>query len=103
MDTKKFTIDIEAGLSILDSPNKVGVIVIGAGETEMASFHEALKAELNRGVEIVIIDDKAKRIPKPFEAEPLIIKSIPRYESPTALRRDTKPWYARFDKRKKRK
>lgn len=101
MDTKKFTIDIEAGLSILDSPNKVGVIVIGAGETEMASFHEALKAELNRGVEIVVIDDKAKRIPKPFEAEPLIIKSIPRLEFTTTIPRMPKP-YNKYQKNRNR-
>ena len=94
--------DVETGLSILNTPNTIGIIVIGTSETGITLLHEALKAELNRGIEIVVIDDKINRIPKPFEAEPLIIKSIPRYTD-QIIKRDSKPWYARFDKRKKRK
>ena len=85
MDTKKLTNDIETGVSILDLPNTKGII-IGAGETGITVLHEELKVEFERGIKIVVIDDKTKRRPKPFEAEPLIIKSIPRLEFQTTPR-----------------
>lgn len=101
LDTSHLQNKTEAGLSILNTPNTIGVIVIGAGETTMASFHEALKAELNRGIEIVVIDDKTKRRPNPFEAEPLIIKSIPRLEFTTTRPRIPKP-YSKYQKNRNR-
>ena len=100
MDTKKLTNDVEAGLSILDSPNAKGIIIIGAGETGITVLNEALKVEFDRGIKVVVIDDKTKRIPKPFEAEPLIIKSIPRLEFQTTPRMP-KP-YNKYQKNRNR-
>lgn len=98
LDISHLEKEIEAGISINTSNS---IIVVGCAELGKTILAETIALHLDRGIEIVVIDDKTKRRPNPFEAEPLIIKSIPRLEFQTTRPRMPKP-YNKYQKNRNR-